>query len=223
MLKVAPLFGGGGGLQYFGTLTVFSCRFLPILPASVRHFYRFLRFTTKQFPQTTLFAQKERARKKDFFFSVHSEDFSRFFFCILCMALKKFTKCFVKETKTLQRSRGCRCWQWSANCSAKCPPATYLPLFLSVSLHLLLALFLVLQLVLICHTNFCELFYAAAAARKSLAVVTATPTQFRPLFRAVNIHLFHSVYFPLLHWVWQTFRCHALSFVSPLVCRLLYF
>lgn len=99
MLKVAPLFGGGGGLQYFGTLTVFSCRFLPILPASVRHFYRFLRFTTKQFPQTTLFAQKERARKKDFFFSVHSEDFSRFFFASFAWHLKNLQSALWRRPK----------------------------------------------------------------------------------------------------------------------------
>jgi len=80
--------------------------------------------------------KRESAKKSRFFLLCIGRTFpgfSRFFFSF-CMALKKFTKCFVKETKTLQRSRGCRCWQWSANCSAKCPPAN-LSASLSISIY----------------------------------------------------------------------------------------
>jgi len=63
--------GGGGSIFSSLTVVLFS---LPSLSFYVRHFYRFLRFTTKQFPQTTLFAQKEREKERekkvDFFFSV---------------------------------------------------------------------------------------------------------------------------------------------------------
>jgi len=79
-------------------------------------------------------------------------------------------------------------------------------LFLSAYTHLSLALF-GLQLLLICHTNFFQLFYATAAAavaRKSLAVVTAppTPTLTPSLsFLPPPIHLFHSALFPSLSLV----------------------
>jgi len=74
--------------------------------------------------------------------------------------------------------------------------------------------------------EFFQLFYATAAAvaRKSLAVVTApptpTPTHSLPLFPAPIYSSLSlcPISFSFLG-VWQTFRCHALSFVSPLVCR----